>query len=127
MNREKILDSAKEIVTKDRQATHGNAEDNFATIAKMWEAYISAACVNGENLDICVTAEDVAAMMILMKVARISANSQHLDNWLDAVGYAACGGEIATKKTPAIEHIGSNSIVLLRNEEIKPGGSENDD
>lgn len=111
MNRSEILDKAKEIVTKDRQAIHGNAEDNFATIAQLWEAYLDAACIGGTEYDLVINPEDVAAMMILMKVARISANPQHLDNWLDAIGYAACGGEIATRKEV----------------EIKPGGSTDED
>lgn len=97
MNRSEILDKAKEIVTKDRQATHGNAEDNFEIIRKFWGAY----------LGIDLTKEDVAIMQILLKIARAKSNPQHLDNWLDICGYGACGGEIATQKET----------------EIKPGGS----
>lgn len=111
MNRSEILDKAKEIVTKDRQATHGNAEDNFATIAAMWEAYINAACIAGDNYDLCIAPKDVAVMQILLKIARAASNPLHLDNWLDICGYGACGGAIAT---------GTEA------EEIKPGGSENE-
>ena len=35
-DRKAILDDAIECVTKDRNATHGEAEDNFATIAEYW-------------------------------------------------------------------------------------------
>lgn len=97
MKREEILDAAKEIVTKDRQATHGDAEDNFATIAAMWEAYIMSACIAGDNYDLCINSEDVAAMMILLKVARVANNPEHIDNWIDIAGYAACGGEIGSR------------------------------
>lgn len=117
MNRSEILDKAKEIVCNDRQKTYKEPEDNFKTIADFWSAYL------GHE----VSSADVAAMMILLKLARVKSNPKHLDNWLDICGYGGCGGEIATKETPVIEHIGSNSIVLLRNEEIKPGGSENED
>jgi hypothetical protein len=35
-------------------------------------------------------------MMVLMKVARMS-HKYKADNWVDIIGYAALGGEIASK------------------------------
>lgn len=87
MNRSDILATANEYVTKDRAATHGDAEDNFNRIAKLWNAYMG-----GDHVD----AADVAVMLTLLKVARIRQNKCHADNWIDMAGYAACGGEIAT-------------------------------
>ena len=84
MNRSDILDTAKVYVTKDRAADHGDMEDNFATIAAFWTTYLGTP----------VTPHDVAAMMNLLKVARIRQNPGHDDNWVDACGYMACGGEI---------------------------------
>ncbi len=86
MDRAEILDTAKAYVTKDRAATHGDAERNFETIAAMWSAYLGAP----------VEAHDVAAMMVLLKVSRVKSNPGHADNWVDGAGYFACGGEIAT-------------------------------
>jgi hypothetical protein len=86
MNRSEILDTAKEYVTKDRAATHGDAESNFGLIAAYWSAHLN------KN----ITAHDVAVMMTLMKLARAKANPKHADNWIDGCGYLACGGEIAT-------------------------------
>ena len=87
MKRADILDTAKVYVTKDRAADHGDMEDNFATIAEFWSSY----------LGLEVQSHDVAAMMVLLKIARIRSNPSHPDNWIDCAGYAACGGEIATK------------------------------
>lgn len=87
MKRTDILATAAEVVTVDRAATHGKAEDSFARIARLWSAY----------LDVPVTSIDVAAMLGLMKIARIGGNPAHADNWIDLAGYAACGGEIATE------------------------------
>jgi hypothetical protein len=87
MKRAEILDTAKSYVTKDRAADHGDMEDNFATIAAFWSTY----------LKVEVKAHDVAAMMQLLKIARIKSNPAHLDNWVDSAGYSACGGEIVTK------------------------------
>ena len=87
MNRADILATASEYVTKDRAATHGDAEDNFRRIADLWNAYLGVDDI---------TSIDVAVMLALLKVARIRSNQTHVDNWIDIAGYAACGGEIAT-------------------------------
>lgn len=50
----------------------------------------------GADLFIC--AEDVAAMMVLFKVGRLATGAGTADTWVDIAGYAACGGEIATKE-----------------------------
>ncbi len=88
MNRAEILDTAKKYVTKDRAADHGNMEDNFAAIAEFWSIYLNAP----------VTSHDVAAMMMLLKIARIRQNPGHLDHWTDGAGYSACGGEIVSRR-----------------------------
>ena len=86
MNRAAILDTAKTYVTKDRAAAHGDAESNFAMIGALWSA----------DLGVTIRAADVARLMVLFKAARIKANPGNPDSWIDAAGYAACGGEIAT-------------------------------
>lgn len=86
MNRSEILDTAKQYVTKDRAATHGDAESNFSLIATYWSAH----------LDAYVGPEDVAIMMTLFKLARAKGNLKNPENWVDGCGYLACGGEIAT-------------------------------
>lgn len=90
MNRDEILRTAATYVTRDRAAEHGDAERNFERIADLWNAYL------GEWANI--KAHDVASMMALLKIARITNNPKHLDNWVDLAGYAACGGELATKE-----------------------------
>ena len=87
VTRGQVLDTAKEYVTKDRAADHGNMEDNFSTIGKYWSVH----------LGVDVSATDVAVMMTLLKAARIKSNPSHPDNWVDACGYMACGGEIVSK------------------------------
>lgn len=87
MKRTEILDAAKEIITKDRHDTHGEAEDSFAQIAGAWSWYLSRP----------VTAFDVAQMMVLFKVARMKHNPLHQDSAVDACGYAALAGEIAQR------------------------------
>lgn len=86
--RAKILDTAKNYVTRDRAADHGDMEDNFRTIASYWNTHL--------GIDF-IEPQDVAVMMTMLKLARIRQNENHLDNWIDACGYMACGGEIVSK------------------------------
>ena len=86
-----LLQTANTYITKDRQADHGKAEDSFSTIAAYWSVYLT----KETGISIQVTAQDVAVMMSLFKVARIHNNPGHSDNWIDLIGYAALGGEIA--------------------------------
>ena len=87
VSRADILDTAKEYVTKDRAADHGDMEDNFSTIGAYWSVH----------LGVKVDATDVAVMMTLLKAARIKSNPKHPDNWIDGCGYLSCGGELASK------------------------------
>lgn len=82
-----ILDTAKDYVTKDRASDHGDMESNFQTISEYWSVHLGTE----------VSATDVSVMMTLLKVARIKSNANNMDNWIDAAGYMACGGEIASK------------------------------
>lgn len=87
MKRAKILDGAKTVVTQ-RQVVHGQPENSFGLIAAYWSAH----------LDVTVTPADVTVMLTMLKLARIKASPEHVDNWIDGAGYLACGGELATEK-----------------------------
>lgn len=82
MNRKQILEEAIRIVCGGRN--YGTPEDNFGVVAQLWSVYIDAP----------VSAEDVSAMQIMLKLARVKTGVAKDDNWIDIAGYAACGGEI---------------------------------
>ena len=84
MNRTDILDAARQAVTVDRAATHGQLEDSFGLVAAYWSAHLGTP----------VSRSDVAVMMIQLKLARIKTSPEHADHWMDVAGYAACGGEV---------------------------------
>lgn len=94
MNRAEILDTAKQCVCTDRQSQYGTPEDSFNTIGRLWEDYLSA---KGQRVDL--KPHDVAAMMALLKIARIATGHGKADNWVDLAGYAACGGELEGLET----------------------------
>ena len=92
MTRDEILSAAQKCVSGDREQNYGSPENNFLTIANLWSVYL-ASCGKVHAL---ITAKDVAAMLALLKIARIGSGHAKEDNWIDLAGYAACGGEIET-------------------------------
>jgi len=84
MNREAVLNTAKRIISEDRQTTYGDAKDSFQSIADLWGAYMGGT----------YTAHNVAIMMLLMKVARTTESTTHDDNYIDIAGYAALASEL---------------------------------
>lgn len=95
--RKAILDQAIACVTRDRQNTYGDAEDNFSDIAELANVLLS------RKLREKLSATDVAVFCCCIKMARIKSSPNHADNWVDLAGYAACGGGIEANK-PADMH-----------------------
>lgn len=82
---EDMVADALRITHEDRNAANGQPEDNFAHIAAIWTALLTARGI----LTAPLTGADVARMMVGMKLAR-DAHAPHRDNRTDAVGYAIC-------------------------------------
>lgn len=83
-----ILGKAAHIVTRDRNVAYGPPENTFQRIADLWTAYLGA-------YEFLPT--DVAAMLALLKIARLAGNPVHEDSWVDLAGYAACGASSAKR------------------------------
>lgn len=86
MKREDVLSEAAKCVCTDRNDDYGVPEDNFSCIGDLWSSYLGFSPG-------FIKSRDVAAMMALLKIARIR-RCKKADNWVDLAGYAACGGEI---------------------------------
>ena len=97
MTRKEILETALKCVNGDRDEQYGKPENSFNTIARLWNAYIDA-LAGDDGANIVFRDTDVAAMLALLKIARISSGVQKDDNWIDLAGYAACGGECGSQK-----------------------------
>jgi hypothetical protein len=74
---ETILDEAKHIVNGARQQEYGGRIESFSRIAGLWSSYLGTR----------VSLQDVAHMMILLKVSRAH-NGYHHDSLVDVCGYA---------------------------------------
>ena len=112
MNRKEVLTNANKCVNGDREQDYGSPENNFTTIATMWNAYIGNRA--GHAKVVKLDAKDVAAMLCLLKVARISSGHAKCDNWIDLAGYAACGGELESNSETVTLPMASMSPVHRR-------------
>lgn len=111
MKRAEILKEAEKCVCGNREQDYGSLENNFRTIAAFWATYLNSK----HDSDVCITIdpEDVAAMLALLKIARIASGRMKDDNWIDLAGYAACGGEIAAEREAFNSAL--NSILFVPN------------
>jgi hypothetical protein len=92
-----ILDSAKEFFTGERQETHGDAAETHARIARLWWAYAQ----NRRDPTAPFVGRDAAAMLALMKLARMEGGKFNADNAVDAAAYLAIMGALDAPADPA--------------------------
>ena len=88
-NRGEALLKAHEIINGQRQDAHGNPEDSFSVIALLWNTYLFH-----KKERYILDSEDVAVMMALMKIARITTGSAKSDSYIDCCGYIALAADM---------------------------------
>ena len=92
-----ILQEAGAIVNGARRSAYGTPENNFARIARFWQAYLEnkGLTLRDENgVPHAITAADISPMMRLLKEARLCESPQHRDSFVDLIGYALTGAEV---------------------------------
>lgn len=91
MKAKETLETALELVTGDRAEQHGDMHATHQMAADLWNAYI------GDGM---LTAEDVALMLALLKIARMQNGSKNEDNYVDLAGYAGVAAQLAEGPEP---------------------------
>ena len=94
MTREEIISEVSRCVSRERNQSYVEPEDNFRAIADFWNVYLTS---RGANLENPLNPTDIATMMGLLKIARIATGRGEMDNFIDLAGYAVCGGEVSAK------------------------------
>lgn len=91
-NRKDMLDEASSLVDGDRNVDYGDPIDDFRTTAQLWQVYLQR-IMSARNYEdtIFLDPHDVAVMMQLLKISRVSWSPTKRDHWVDMAGYAACG------------------------------------
>lgn len=93
MSREQILEDAAALISGDRAKDYGDAATSFSRVAFIWSGIL--------GMD--VTPEQVAMCLAGLKLSRLAHSPTHRDSWVDLVGYAALGGEIAGRAARSID------------------------
>ena len=68
-----------------RRSDYGDALQSFEDIATLWSVV----------LKVPVSAEQVALCQALLKMGRLINKPNHVDSWVDGIGYFALGGAIS--------------------------------
>jgi len=102
-DRGEILNDAIQIINNDRQDQYGDPEDSFDEIAEYWQVYLrnlilrKAKQIESEINDYIfqdwLSSEDVAMLMVLLKIAR-EQHKHKRDNIVDAAGYLGIVGDM---------------------------------
>ena len=90
MYRKEFLDMAEKCICNNREIQYGTPEDNFAIIAEYWNTYLK----RKYSATFDINSYDVALMMTLFKLARLTSGDFKEDSIVDAIGYLACAGEV---------------------------------
>ena len=88
--KENILQQAKELVSNDREGTHGDARQNHEQISEFWNIFLD----NKLKPMAAITCDDVAVMMALLKISRSTQGKFNVDDYIDAAAYMAIAGDL---------------------------------
>lgn len=99
-----VLAEAETLITGDRNNQYGPPHQDFQRSAEAANAY----GYRGPH-GLPLQAHDIAILISLVKVSRITWQPDKRDNWVDLAGYAACGYEcvIETQKDAAAAALGA--------------------
>lgn len=85
-----ILDTAKQLIEGSRAKEYGSFAHNAQQQSDLWNAYLS----DGKGGIRKITPMDVPAMMVLVKLMRLSGNTSHQDSWVDVAGFAGLAEQV---------------------------------
>lgn len=98
-----LADEAKALVQGQRQADYGDKRQNFTQIAMLFQGVLATKLAPGQ----AITAEDVALLMIQVKIARLAKSPDHRDSILDVAGYAICFDMLRQERDLGIPLLGA--------------------
>jgi hypothetical protein len=82
------VDMVKDLV-EERGQHYGDPLENHQRIADLWSIYLGHT----------ITAHDVAACMVLMKMSRMRFDPLHKDSYLDGIAYLSFAADFADQAT----------------------------
>lgn len=98
-----ILLRADETIHGPREEEYGNKLQNFTQIAMLFQGTLATKLKLGS----CITPDDVALLMMQVKIARLAKTPNHKDSILDIAGYAGCMDELQLQRDSGLELLGA--------------------
>lgn len=98
-----LLQRANELIGNERQADYGNKLQNFSQIAMLWQGTLAPKLAPGQK----ITPEEVALLMIQVKIARLAKSPDHEDSILDVAGYAGCYEAVQNERATEFPMLGA--------------------
>lgn len=89
-----LLVEANGTISGPRQQEYGATRQNFSQIAMIWQGLLATKLAP----DAAITPEDVALLMIGVKMARLAKSPDHHDSVVDVAGYAGCYGTLQDER-----------------------------
>lgn len=80
---EPVLATALDLLQNDRSRQHGPATLTFATIARLWSAYLTTVI----GSEVTILPEQAAVMMALFKISRTEHGCFNRDDYVDGAAY----------------------------------------
>ena len=93
--RKQVLHDAANLIVGDRNEDYGDPYEDFGMTADLWHEYLNRIIKRKGGL--VVEPHDVAVMMVLLKVSRLSWTPAKRDHWVDIAGYVGCGWDCVTR------------------------------
>lgn len=98
-----MLHKAESLISGQRQQDYGDKLQNFTQIAMLFQATLCMKLASNAR----ITPEDVALLMMQVKIARLSKSPDHSDSILDVAGYAGCYDKLQQERFDGAELIGA--------------------
>ncbi len=98
-----MLEKADALINGDRQRDYGDKLQNFSQIAMLWQGSIAHKLLANAK----IIPEDVALMMIQVKIARLAKSPTHADSILDIAGYAGCYDKLQEERNTGVQLLGA--------------------
>ena len=96
--REQVLREAITLIVGDRNIDYGDPYEDFSLTADLWHSYLTRTAEKRGSL--VIEPHDVAIMMALLKISRLSWTPTKKDHWVDIAGYIGCGWDCITRDNP---------------------------
>jgi len=98
-----LLTNADATIHGPREAEYGSKLQNFTQIAMLFQGTLATKLLP----DARITPEDVALLMMQVKIARLAKSPDHKDSILDLAGYAGCYDELQLQREADTKLLGA--------------------